>query len=96
MKLLKQLRIFFVGCFLWLIAIAVLATGCTGIITGHEYKTSELVPAYKVIKSGIVTFMTSEQIEKAKLQKLDLYVTDTYKLVAPNELDDTNINNIKK
>lgn len=70
-------------------------TGCTGIITGHEYKTSDLVPAYKVIKNGIVTFMTPEQIEKAKLQKLDLYVTDTYKLVAPSELEDQT-NTIKK
>lgn len=74
-----------------LFAVSALAfvTGCTGIITGHEYKTSDLVPAYKVIKNGVVTFMTPEQISAAKLEKLDLYVTDTYKLVAPSELEDS-------
>lgn len=73
-----------------------LFVGCTGIITGHEYKTSDLVPAYKVIKNGIVTFMTPEQISAAKLEKIDLYVTDTYKLVAPSELENSQQNQIKK
>ena len=63
-------------------------TGCTGIITGHEYSKTDLVVVYKVIKSGVSTFMTPEQIEEAKLNKIDLYVTDTYKLVAPSELED--------
>ena len=57
--------------------------GCTGIITGHEYTKSDLVVVYKVVKAGVTTFMTREQIEEARLNKVDLYVTDTYKLIEP-------------
>lgn len=68
-----------------LIAISAITifTGCTGIITGHEYTKSDLVVVYKVVKAGVTTFMTREQIEEARLNKVDLYVTDTYKLIEP-------------
>ena len=92
-KLSKPLGKSIIGCF----CIFAL-TGCTGIVTGHEYSKTDLVVVYKVVKNGVSTFMTPEQIEEAKLQKIDLYVTDTYKLVAPSELEDqTNTQNtIKK
>jgi len=65
--------------------LALLFTGCTGVITGHEYSKKDFVIMYKVVKSGVSTFMTTEDIEKAKLDKIDIVVTDTYKLVNPNE-----------
>ena len=63
-----------------------LFTGCTGIITGHEYKKEDLVIVYKVIKHGVVTFMTPEEIQAAELDKVDIFVTDSYKLLTPDEL----------
>ena len=63
-----------------------LLSGCTGIITGHEYKKEDLVIVYKVVKNGVVTFMTSEEIKEAELDKTDLFVTDSYKLLTPQEL----------
>lgn len=72
-----------------IVLVAIVYSGCTGIITGHEYTKSDLVIVYKVVKSGVSTFMTREQIEEARLNKVDLYVTDTYKLVAPYELEDS-------
>ena len=65
---------------------AFLLSGCTGIITGHEYKKEDLVIVYKVVKKGVVTFMTSEEIKEAELDKTDLTVTDSYKLLTPQEL----------
>ena len=56
-------------------------SGCVGPVTGLEYKTSDFVIVYKVIKSGVVTFMTPEQIAQAKLDKINIVVTDTYKIV---------------
>lgn len=70
-------------------AITVTLTGCTGVVTGHEYTKSDLVIVYKVVKSGVTTFMTKEQIDEAKLNKVDLYVTDTYKLITPEEASTT-------
>lgn len=84
-KLLKPLGKVLIGCIFALTFI-----GCTGVITGHEYTKSDLVVVYKVVKSGVSTFMTREQIEEAKLNKVDLYVTDTYKLIAPEEIAQTN------
>ena len=55
--------------------------GCAGLITGHEYTKQDFVIMHKVIKDGVVTFMTPEQIKKAKLDKLDIVVTDTYKVM---------------
>ena len=64
-----------------------LLSGCTGIITGHEYKKEDLVIVYKVVKNGVVTFMTSEEIKEAELDKTDLFVTDSYKLLTQTELE---------
>ena len=70
-----------------LIIAAFLLSGCTGIITGHEYKKEDLVIVYKVVKNGVVTFMTSEEIKEAELDKTDLFVTDSYKLLTKTELE---------
>ena len=64
-----------------------LLSGCTGIITGHEYKKEDLVIVYKVVKNGVVTFMTSEEINEAGLDKADLTVTDSFKLLTKTELE---------
>ena len=67
---------------LFIISLATLQ-GCTGIFTGHQYSKKDLIPVYQVIKNGVTTFMTQEEIEKAKLDKIDIVVTDTYELVNP-------------
>ena len=64
-----------------------LLSGCTGIITGHEYKKEDLVIVYKVVKKGVVTFMTPEEIKEAGLDKADLTVTDSFKLLTKTELE---------
>mgnify|MGYP003622471382 FL=1 len=46
-----------------LIMASFLLSGCTGIITGHEYKKEDLVIVYKVVKNGVTTFMTPEEIK---------------------------------
>lgn len=66
---------------------AFLLSGCTGIITGHEYKKEDLVIVYKVVKNGVVTFMTSEEIKEAELDKVDLSVTNSFKLLTKTELE---------
>lgn len=69
-----------------LLIVALNLAGCVGVITGHEYTKNDFVIMYKVVKSGVVTFMTPEQIEKYKLNKADLVVTDTYKLVEKKDV----------
>ena len=69
-----------------LIMAAFLLSGCTGIITGHEYKKEDLVIVYKVVKNGVTTFMTPEEIKEAELDKVNILVTDSYKLLTPQEL----------
>ena len=69
-----------------LIMAAFLLSGCTGIITGHEYKKEDLVIVYKVVKNGVTTFMTPEEIKEAELDKVNMLVTDSYKLLTPQEL----------
>lgn len=64
--------------------------GCTGVFTGHQYSKKDLIPIYQVIKNGVTTFMTQEEIEKAKLDKIDIVVTDTYKLVNPSDYQQVN------
>lgn len=58
-----------------------LFSGCTGVITGHEYSKKDFVIMYKVIKGGVTVFMSKEDIEKAKLNKADIVITDSYKLI---------------
>lgn len=67
-------------------AFTIMFSGCTGIITGHEYKKEDLVIVYKVVKNGVTTFMTQEEIKEAELDKADMFVTDSYKLLTPQEL----------
>ena len=69
-----------------IIIAAFLLSGCTGIITGHEYKKEDLVIVYKVVKNGVTTFMTPEEIKEAELDKANIFVTDSYKLLTPQEL----------
>ena len=69
-----------------LIMASFLLSGCTGIITGHEYKKENLVIVYKVVKNGVTTFMTPEEIKEAELDKVNIFVTDSYKLLTPQEL----------
>jgi len=61
-------------------------TGCVGAISGHNYTKKDLVVIYKVVKDGVVTFMTPEQIKQAKLDKLNVVITDTYKVVRKNDV----------
>ena len=68
-----------------LIIASFLLSGCTGIITGHEYKKEDLVIVYKVVKNGVTTFMTPEEIKEAELDKVNILVTDSYKLLTPQE-----------
>jgi hypothetical protein len=56
-------------------------TGCTGVITGHEYSKKDFVIMYKVVKNGVTTFMTEEEIKKAELDKVNMFITDIYKIV---------------
>ena len=65
---------------------AIMFSGCAGLITGHEYTKGDFVIMYKVVKKGVVTFMTAEQIESLKLDKADVLVTDTYKIVEKNDV----------
>ena len=67
-------------------AFTIMFSGCTGIITGHEYKKEDLVIVYKVVKNGVTTFMTPEEIKEAELGKVNIFVTDSYKLLTPQEL----------
>ena len=64
-----------------------LLSGCTGIITGHEYKKEDLVIVYKVVKNGVTTFMTPEEIKEAESDKVNILVTDSYKLLTQTELE---------
>ena len=79
-----------------LIMAAFLLSGCTGIITGHEYKKEDLVIVYKVVKNGVVTFMTPEEIKEAELDKTDLFVTHSYKLLTKPELEQEKAEEVKK
>ena len=68
-------------------AFTIMFSGCTGIITGHEYKKEDLVIVYKVVKNGVTTFMTPEEIKEAESDKANIFVTDSYKLLTPQELE---------
>ena len=75
---------------------AFLLSGCTGIITGHEYKKEDLVIVYKVVKNGVTTFMTPEEIKEAELDKVNILVTDSYKLLTPQELAQEKAEEVKE
>lgn len=71
---------------IFITGLMVFFVGCTGPITGLEYTKKDFVLVYKVIKNGVVSFMTPEEIAEAKLDKIDMIVTDTYKVVRPEDL----------
>ena len=66
---------------LMVVIIGLTFTNCTGVLTGHEYSKKDFVIMYKVIKGGVTVFMSKEDIEKAKLNKADIVITDSYKLI---------------
>jgi len=67
-----------------IVVIAMLFSGCTGIITGHEYNKKDFVVAYKVVRKGVAVFMTEDQIRSANLNTVNDIVTDTYKIIEGN------------
>ena len=60
------------------LVMAVGLVGCTGPVTGLEYKADVV---YKVVRNGVTTFMTAEQIKAAKLDKVDTVIVETYEAV---------------
>ena len=69
-----------VALLVMLIAVFMLQ-GCTGVVTGHQYTVGDAKIIYKVVKGGVTTFMTHEQIQDAGLDKLDDVVIKSYKAV---------------
>lgn len=70
-----------------IIACAFFVSGCSikdGQVVGDRTGINYTI-AYKVVAKGVETFMTQEQIEKAKLDKIDIVVTDTTKLIVGKE-----------
>lgn len=70
---------------IWIVAL--MMGGCTGFITGHQYKKEDLVTVYKVVKLGVSKYMTIEQIQELNLDKGDTIVTDVYKIVKGNDVE---------
>lgn len=69
------------------IGLGVMFNGCVGIVTKHEYTPQDMLSAkimYQVVRNGVDTFMTQEQIEAARLDKVNVFLTGTYKLVEGN------------
>lgn len=82
-------KIFLVAC---IIAGALMLSGCSykdgklvGKYTGHEYTLKDAEVVYKVVKKGVVTFMTKDEIEQARLDDVDVVVTDAYKRYKGND-----------
>jgi len=55
-----------------------LLSGCKGYITGYEYKPDVV---YKVVKNGVTTFMTEQEIKDKKLDKANDVIIKSYKLM---------------
>lgn len=66
------------------IAVAVAFSGCTGLITGTDYKAKTV---YQVTKLGVTTFMTQEEIEDAGLDTLDDVTVKVYEIAEGNEIE---------
>lgn len=61
---------------------AIIFSGCAGPVTGIEYNPKDVVAVvYKVAKNGVVTFMTKEEIEAAKLDKVANTVEYAYSVL---------------
>ena len=67
------------------VATMFLLSGCTGLVTGHKYDVDDAVIAYKVVRSGVTTFMTVEQIENYHLDDLDDVSTKSYRVLKGND-----------
>lgn len=52
--------------------------GLKGAISGAVYKPDIIVDIYEVVANGVSTFMSKEQIEDAKLDKLDAVIRYAY------------------
>jgi len=63
-------------------------SGCTGWISGYEYDVAKV---YKVVKGGVTTFMTEEEIKEKNLDKAGYVIEGGYKIVKEgNGSDDSN------
>jgi len=68
------------------ISLAVMFSGCTGVVSGHTYTKDDVKVIYKVVKEGVVTFVSEEQIKKLHLDTTDKFIVGTYKLVEGNDV----------
>jgi uncharacterized protein YceK len=66
-------------------AMLFLLSGCTGLVTGHEYKMSDAKVVYQVTKLGVTTFMTQEEIEANGLDTLNDATVKIYELSEGND-----------
>jgi len=67
-----------------MIATIFLLSGCTGLITGHDYKMADAKVLYSVTKVGVTTFMTQEEIEAYNLDTLNDATVKIYELSEGN------------
>ena len=68
-----------------IISFIILFSGCTGLVTGQKYDVDDAVIAYKVVRGGVTTFMTVEQIESYHLDDLDDVSTKSYRVLKGND-----------
>jgi len=64
-----------------------LLSGCTGLVTGHEYGIGDAKVVYQVTKFGVTTFMTQEEIEAKNLDVLNDATVKIYELSEGNEVE---------
>lgn len=65
-----------------LVIVCVFFIGCAGPVTGIEYNPKDVVVVmYKVVKKGVTTFMTKDQIESKKLDKVADSVEYAYSIL---------------
>lgn len=71
--------------YLLIFIVSYILIGCTGAITGHEYKLQDAKIVYQVVNGGVTTFMTAQQITDLKLDKANDVVIKAYKLTEGND-----------
>ena len=69
------------------VATMFLLSGCTGLVTGHEYDIGDAKVVYQVTKFGVTTFMTQEEIEAKGLDVLNDATVKMYELSEGNEVE---------
>lgn len=77
-------------------AMLFLFSGCTGLITGHEYKMENAKVIYQVTKLGVTTFMSEEEIKDAGLDSLNDVTVRIYELSQGNEIKSATIHSAKE